>query len=84
MKKVTKRGLSFFSKDIDNTRKKRSIFWFCYFLICGLAQIWPIYLIANRVKPLVLGMPFSMFWIGLWIVIVFIGTMTKYNQEYRG
>ncbi|RKD32495.1 hypothetical protein BET03_11085 [Thermohalobacter berrensis] len=68
---------------MDEKTKKRSIFWFFYFLICALATIWPIYLIANRIKPFVLGMPFSMFWVALWIVIIFIGTLTKYNQEYR-
>ncbi|AZR74860.1 hypothetical protein BBF96_07580 [Anoxybacter fermentans] len=59
------------------------MFWFCYFLICLLAQIWPIYLIGNRLYPFVLGMPFSMFWVVLWIVIIFIGLLIKFNQEYR-
>ncbi|MTI47646.1 hypothetical protein [Sporosalibacterium faouarense] len=79
-----KTGLVFFRKDIDSKVKKRSIFWFVYFTICGLAQIWPIYLLANRVKPMILGMPLSMFWVVMWIVIIFIGTITKYNQEYGG
>ena len=63
-------------------RKFSEIFWFFFFLIAFLAQVWPLYLIANRVYPLVLGMPFSMFWIALWIVIIFIGLIAKYNQEY--
>jgi len=78
-----KNGLVLFRKDTDKATKNRSIFWFFYFLICALAQLWPIYLLANRVKPLVLGMPFSMFWVALWICIIFIGTYVKYNQEYR-
>jgi len=76
-------GLVIFRKDTDITTKHRSIFWFVYFLICALAQIWPIYLIANRIKPLILGMPFSMFWVALWICIIFAGALTKFNQEYR-
>ncbi len=63
--------------------EKNGVFWFCYFLVCLLAQVWPVYLIGNRIKPYLLGMPFSMFWIGLWIVIIFIGLVIKYNQEYR-
>lgn len=79
-----KGGLVIFRENMDKTSKRRSVFWFVYFLVCSLAQVWPIYLLANRVKPMIFGMPFSMFWVALWIVITFIGTLTKYNQEYRG
>lgn len=77
-------GLVFFRKDTDEKIKKRSIFWFFYFLVCTLATVWPIYPIANRVYPLVLGMPLSMFWIVLWICITFIGAFAKFKQEYGG
>ena len=81
--KNVKKGLVFFSEKTAPQSKKRSIFWFIYFLICALAQVWPLYLIANRTDPYVFGMPFSMFWVALWIAIIFIGTLSKYRQEYR-
>jgi len=81
MKELPK-GLYIFNKDSDEKAKKRSIFWFCYFTICILATMWPVYLIANRIYPMILGMPFTMFWVALWIGILFVGTMTKFKQEY--
>lgn len=82
MQTEKKNGLMIFKSDLEPEAKKRGLFWLSYFVVCFLAQIWPIYLIANRVKPYILGMPFSMFWIGLWIVIIFVGLVTKYKQEY--
>lgn len=34
-----------------------------------LAVMWPGYLAFNRIRPLVLGLPFSMVWLCLWIVL---------------
>ncbi len=75
--------LKLFSEEEKDQNKKRTIFWFIFFLITFIAQVWPGYLIANRVYPLVLGMPFSMFWIALWIIILFIGLLIKFNQEHK-
>jgi len=62
--------------------RRVSIIAFIYLLICGLAMIWPIYTIANRVYPIILGMPFSMFWIAFWIVMTFIGLIFLYRYEF--
>jgi hypothetical protein len=75
-------GLVFFRKDATPVFKARVLFWTLYFTICVLSQIWPVYLAANHFTPVILGMPFNMFWVALWIVIIFVGTYTKYRQEY--
>jgi hypothetical protein len=75
-------GLVFFPKEWSPKQKKRAIFWFLFFTVVFLANIWPLYLVANSATPFVLGMPFSMFWIILWIVIGFIGLLIMYRSEY--
>jgi hypothetical protein len=35
-----------------------------------LLLTWPGMLLFNRVEPRVLGLPFVMFWIALWVVLV--------------
>lgn len=52
-------------------------------VVCLLALIFPVYAVANRVEPFVTGLPFSMFWIVLWIAIEFVGFIIAYNWEYR-
>jgi hypothetical protein len=39
-----------------------------YFLAYAVVVTWPGALPFNRVRPLVLGLPFSMAWIAFWIV----------------
>lgn len=65
-------------------QKKIIVFMSIYFLICTLAMTWPGALIANRIEPFVLGLPFMFFWYVMWIFIVFIGTVILYRLEYGG
>lgn len=53
-------------------------------IVCLLMLIYPLYALANRVEPFVLGLPFSMFWVVLWILIEFVGFVAAYLWEYRG
>lgn len=52
-----------------------------YILICVatlLPVLFPIFEVANRSTPLILGIPFNFFWVILWIVLVFIGVSILY------
>lgn len=55
-----------------------------HFTLCTLAMIWPGALIANRIEPTVLGLPFLMFWYILWILVLFIGTAIAYFVRHGG
>lgn len=39
-----------------------------FFLLYAVALTWPGMLPFNRIRPFVLGLPFSMFWAAAWIV----------------
>jgi len=75
-------GLVLFPNGWSSKQKKSAIFWVLFFTVVFLANIWPLYLVANSATPFVLGLPFSMFWIILWIVIGFIGLLVMYRSEY--
>ncbi|GGO79345.1 hypothetical protein GCM10011348_13390 [Marinobacterium nitratireducens] len=55
-----------------------------HFLVCTLAMIWPGALIANRIEPTVLGIPFFMAWYILWMCLLFVGTWIAYNVRHGG
>ncbi|WP_432695260.1 DUF3311 domain-containing protein [Marinobacterium sp. YM272] len=55
-----------------------------HFVICTLAMIWPGALIANRIEPTVLGIPFFMAWYILWMCLLFVGTFVAYNVRHGG
>lgn len=39
-----------------------------FFLLYTLAVTWPGFLPFNRIRPLVLGLPFSMVWVAGWVL----------------
>jgi cytochrome c biogenesis factor len=43
-----------------------------------LPTIFPIFAVANRVEPIILGVPFSFFWVVMWIVIAFAALLVLY------
>ena len=65
-------------------RKKIIIGMSIYFLVCTLAMIWPGAVVANRIEPMILGLPFLFFWYVAWVFMVFVGTLILYRLEYGG
>ncbi|MBN8412044.1 DUF3311 domain-containing protein [Halomonas sp. DP4Y7-1] len=52
-----------------------------YFVLCTLAMVWPGALIANRIDPIILGMPFFMFWYVAWVFALFVGLVIAYRKD---
>lgn len=46
-----------------------------------LLSIWPLYPWIAGIRPLVLGMPFSMFWLVLMIAAVFFTFLTLFTKD---
>lgn len=42
-----------------------------WFLVVSLAMSWPVYPLVSRVRPMVLGMPLSLFWLAALLVASF-------------
>lgn len=47
-------------------------------LVLFFPFIFPLFQVANRPTPIILGLPFSLFWICLWMVIVFLTVLIFY------
>jgi len=62
--------------------KTRGIIFFIIFCLIILIQAF-YWLFANSAKPLVLGMPFGMFFIVLFIAIEFIALLVVYFAEAK-
>lgn len=52
-------------------------------VVCWLAMIWPGALLANRIEPFVLGLPFMYFWYIAWILVMAVGLFLLYQLEDR-
>jgi hypothetical protein len=54
-----------------------------FFVLFALAVTWPGMLPFNRIHPMVLGLPFSMFWIALWVFMSFLVLLIVDRVEGR-
>jgi hypothetical protein len=54
-----------------------------FFILFVLAVTWPGMVPFNRIEPLVLGLPFSMFWIALWVFCSFLVLVVVDRVESR-
>jgi hypothetical protein len=43
-----------------------------FFLLFTAAVTWPGLIPFNRIQPTILGLPFTMAWIALWVVLSFV------------
>ncbi|MDR5901623.1 DUF3311 domain-containing protein [Halomonas icarae] len=66
---------------MSNLKRLPSKGMLLYFAICTLAMVWPGALIANRIDPIIMGLPFFIFWYVAWVFVMFIGLIITYRQE---
>ena len=54
-----------------------------YFIVVVLTTMWPIYPFFSRIRPLILGMPFSLAYLVFLIVLSFLVLVSLYTWERR-
>ena len=52
-------------------------------LLTLLAETWPGYLVADRLEPYILGLPFDFAWLVLWIAVVFVALLLTFRADMR-
>ena len=56
-------------------RKKIDFLFILFSILILVLLIFPIYEIGNKIDPVILGLPFSLFWIIACIIFQFIGIL---------
>ncbi len=54
-----------------------------FLLVAFAALIWPIYPLFGNERPLILGMPQSLFYVAFWLVASFLVMLALYLFEER-
>ena len=52
-------------------------------LLALAASVWPGYLLGARISPYVLGLPFSLVWLVLCLVVVFAALLLTFRADMR-
>ena len=73
-------GITIFSPGTPSRVKTRKLLFFIGLCVIILIQAC-YWLFANSVEPIVIGMPFGMFFIGVFIAIAFVALLVLYSIE---
>ncbi len=63
------------------SRRRFQTIFIVVMAIAFLPTIFPVFAVANRVEPFVLGLPFSFFWVVAWILVVFSLLVVMYLMD---
>lgn len=75
-------GITIFKPGTPESAKTRGIIFFL--ILCAIIVIQSCYwLFANTAKPIIFGLPFSMFFVVMFIVIEFVVLVTLYMLEFK-
>ena len=70
---------------VQQPAKKLVVRWFIVFLVLiQFSLIWPIYPLVGYIEPILLGMPFSIVWVILCLLLSFSGLLTYFLWEEQG
>ena len=54
-----------------------------FFLLAFVGLIWPVYSLFGNERPILLGMPQSLFYVAVWLVASFLVLLALYLHEER-
>ncbi|WP_261130615.1 DUF3311 domain-containing protein [Bacillus sp. Marseille-Q3570] len=63
------------------TKRKFTTIYFLSLLVPMLLLLFPLFSLGNRATPMVMGLPFSVFWVILWIIIAFLIVLLLYRID---
>jgi len=73
----------FFSRHLTRTQRRVYGAATAWFVFAGASLLWPFYVPMARVRPLVLGMPWSLFWLALMVSVSFGVAAALFRWESR-
>ena len=84
-------GLRFFPSSLEKPARKAYLFATVFFSLVFVATLWPVHAVFSRLRPFVLGLPFSLFYLATLLVLTFsvplapevdLGDYTAYRRPF--
>lgn len=81
MREPYPKGLVFFPPGTDPRKKRRRLLFVAVYLLVAASVLWPVYPLFSGIRPLVLGLPLSLAWVVLALVVGFLVLLALYLTE---
>lgn len=78
------RGLVLFAPGTPAPVRRRRLLLVAVVACAAVALVWPVYPLFGSAFPLVLGLPLSLAWVVLWLVVTFVALAWVYRHDVRG
>lgn len=75
------KGLVFFSPGTPAGVRRRRWTFVALVALAAAALTWPVYPLFSGIRPLILGLPLSLAWVVLWLVVVFAALVWLYRAD---
>lgn len=73
----------FLASDLPPAERRVYVAVTVWYVVISLAMVWPVYVGFSRIRPLLLGMPFGLFYLSVIMVLSFAVGLTLYLWEDR-
>ena len=77
------RGLVFFRPGSDPGRRRRRLIFLAVYLLVSAMVVWPVFPRFAGIRPLILGLPFSLAWVVLALSVIFAALLWLFRTEDR-
>lgn len=74
-------GLVLFPPGTSPRKKRRRLLFVAVYLAVAAAVVWPVYPLFAGIRPFILGLPLSLAWMVLALVVGFVALLALYLTE---
>lgn len=76
-------GFRLFPSGLDDRRRRVYLAVLVFYLAATVGLVWPVYAAFGGIRPTVLGIPFSLLYVVLWVVASFLVLLALFLWEGR-
>ncbi len=77
-------GLVLFRPGTDPARRRRRIIFVAIHLVVAAFLVWPIFPMFSGIRPMILGLPFSLAWVIMTLSVMFAALLWLFRSEDQG
>ena len=74
-------GLALFRPGTDSARRRRRLVFLAIYLVVAALLVWPIFPVFSGIRPMILGLPFSLAWVIMVLGVMFAALLWLFRSE---
>ncbi len=77
-------GLVLFRAGTAPARRRRRVIFVAIYLVVAALLVWPIFPMFSGIRPMILGLPFSLAWVIIALSVMFAALLWLFRSEDQG